>query len=249
MSTRCAASKADLEEQAVRPRPLGRPGTRPGGHLPAVLRQRRDQPAGAACARRHRRRRACCSSWPRPRRDAGSVAEVRRRARRAAQGRRRDGGPHPALRRVRLPRGAGGHPRRRRWRGRRRLRRDADADVPALGRAARLPDRGLRDLVRRGGGPQVGHLRGQGAVRLRHAVASSRAPTGWCGSARSTTRAGGRPASPASRSCRWSSRPTTSTSRRTRSGSTSTARPARVDRASTPPTRRCGSRTSRPASW
>ena len=46
-------------------------------------------------------------------------------------------------------------------------------------------------------GPQVGHLRGQGAVRLRHARASSRAPTGWCGSARSTTRAAGRPASPA----------------------------------------------------
>ena len=46
-------------------------------------------------------------------------------------------------------------------------------------------------------GHQVGHLRGQGAVRLRHAVASSRAPTGWSGSARSTTRAAGRRRSPA----------------------------------------------------
>ncbi len=43
-------------------------------------------------------------------------------------------------------------------RRRRRLRRDADADVPALGRAARLPDRGLRHLLRRGGRHQVGDL-------------------------------------------------------------------------------------------
>ena len=48
-------------------------------------------------------------------------------------------------------------------------------------------------------GHQVGHVRGQGAVRLRHALASSRAPTGWCGSARSTTRAAARRRSPASR--------------------------------------------------
>ena len=44
------------------------------------------------------------------------------------------------------------------------------ADVPALGRAARLPDRGLRHLVRRGGRHQVDHLRRPGAVRLRHAL-------------------------------------------------------------------------------
>ena len=67
-------------------------------------------------------------------------------------------------------RGAGQHPRRGRWRRRRRLRRAAAADVPALGRAARLPDRGLRDVVRGRGRHQVDHLRRQGAVRLRHAL-------------------------------------------------------------------------------
>ena len=40
----------------------------------------------------------------------------------------------------------------------------------ALLRAPRLPVRGLRHLLRRGGRHQVGHLRGQGALRLRHAV-------------------------------------------------------------------------------
>ena len=38
-------------------------------------------------------------------------------------------------------------------------------------------------------------------VRLRHACRSSRAPTGWCASRRSTTRAGGRRRSRASRCC------------------------------------------------
>ena len=50
----------------------------------------------------------------------------------------------------------------------------------------------LRHLLRRGGRPQVGDLRGRRALRLRHAVASRPAPTAWCGSARSTTRAGAR---------------------------------------------------------
>ena len=58
-------------------------------------------------------------------------------------------------------------------------------------------------------------------------LASRPAPTGWCGSARSTTRAAGRPRSPRSRWCRCSSRPTRSTSPTRTSASTSTARPAR----------------------
>ena len=68
------------------------------------------------------------------------------------------------------------------------------------------------------------------------------------GSARSTTRAAGRPASPRSRWCRCSSRPTTSRSPTRRSAPTSTARPAPAASRSTPPTRRSGSPTSRPAS-
>ena len=129
-----------------------------------------------------------------------------------AQGDRRARGPHPAVGRVRPARGARHHPGRGRWRRRRRLRRDADADVPALGGAARLPDRGLRHLLRRGGRHQVGDVRGQGALRATARCRSSRAPTGWCASRRSTTRAGGRRRSPASRCCRSSSRPTTSRS-------------------------------------
>ena len=67
-------------------------------------------------------------------------------------------------------------PLRRRWRRRRRLRRDADADVHPLGRAAPLPRRGLRHLLRRGGRPQVGHLRDPRAVRLRHPLGRGRHP-------------------------------------------------------------------------
>ena len=157
-------------------------------------------------------------------------------------------GPHPALRRVRRPRGAGHHQRRGGRRRRRRLRRDAAAHVPALGRAAQLPDRGLRHLLRGGGRHQVGHLRGQVPVRVRHAARRARVRTGWCASARSTTRAAGRPRSPASTSCRSSSRPTTSRSPRTSSGSTSTAPPAPAARASTPPTPPYASPTCPPAS-
>lgn len=51
----------------------------------------------------------------------------------------------------------------------------------------------------------------------------NRAPTGWCGSARSTTRAGDRRRSPKSKCCRWWRPPTTLTSPRAMSASTSIA--------------------------
>jgi hypothetical protein len=73
------------------------------------------------------------------------------------------------------------------------------------------------------------------------------APTGWSGSARSTTRAGGRPGLPRSRWFRSSSRPTRSRSLTRTSGSTSTVRPAPVGSRSTRPTRPSASPTSRPA--
>jgi len=50
------------------------------------------------------------------------------------------------------------------------LRRDADADVSALGRAPRLRHRGLRHLLCRGGRHQVGHVRGARSACLRHVV-------------------------------------------------------------------------------
>ena len=81
--------------------------------------------------------------------------------------------------RVRRARGGRHDPLRRRRRRRRRLRRDADADVPALGRAARLPDEGHGHLLRRGGRAEVGDLRGQRALRVRHLSRRGRhAPAG-----------------------------------------------------------------------
>lgn len=65
------------------------------------------------------------------------------------------------------------------WCGRRRLRRAASAHVSALGRAPRLPDGGLRDLVRGRGRHQVDHLRGEGPLRLRHPLGrAGHAPAG-----------------------------------------------------------------------
>ena len=61
-------------------------------------------------------------------------------------------------------------PLRRRWRRRGGLRRDADADVHALGRAQQVPRRGLRHVLRRGGRPEVRDLRDPRALRLRHAL-------------------------------------------------------------------------------
>ena len=108
--------------------------------------------------------------------DAASLAEAEVELPQGQEGRRGARGPHPAVGRVRRPRGPDHHPLRRRWRRRRGLRRDADADVRALGRAAQVPRRGLRDLLRRGGGPQVGHLRHPRAVRLRHPLGRGRHP-------------------------------------------------------------------------
>ena len=89
-------------------------------------------------------------------------------------------------------------------------------------------------------GHQVGHLR-RSTRRTPTARCRSRpAPTGWSGSARSTTRAAGRPASPRSRWSRSSSRPTRSRSPTRTSGSTSTAPADPAASRSTPPTRRSG---------
>ena len=65
----------------------------------------RDQPAGAACARRLDDA-ACCSRWPRPRATSRLARRGGQRDRRADPSDRRAGDPHPALRRVRRPRGA-----------------------------------------------------------------------------------------------------------------------------------------------
>ena len=223
-----------------RPRPLGRPRAGAGGHQPPVPRQHR-----ARAGHRHGRRASTTSRpssrWARRRRDADDDGRGRARARRPAARPSASSRSAPCCHGEYDEREAVVTIRvRRRWRRRRRLRRDADAHVPALGRAPRLPDQGHGHLLRRGGRAEVGDLRGQRAVRVRHTSRSRPAPTAWCGSARSTTRAAARPASPRSRSSRSSSRPTASRSPRTRSRSTSSAPAAPAARASTPPTRRSG---------
>ncbi len=106
-STSCRREKAELEAAGLRSRPVGRPGQGAAGHLAAVLRPGRDQPAGAA-ARSHSTTPGCCWSSAEAEADAGtSLTRSRPEVTGAAQGRRGAGGPHPAVRRVRLPRGAG----------------------------------------------------------------------------------------------------------------------------------------------
>ena len=111
----------------------------------------------------------------------------------------------------------------------------------------KLPRRGLRDVLRRGGRAQVRRPSRSTRPTPTARSPSRPAPTAWCGSARSTTRAAARRRSPRSRSCRCSSRPTRSTSPTRRSASTSTAPAAPAASRSTPPTPRSGSPTSRPA--
>ena len=148
------------------------------------------------------------------------------------------GGPHPAVGRVRRPRGGRHDPVPGGWRRRRRLGPDAPADVSAVGRAAGLPDRRLRDLLRGGGRDQVDDLHGQGALRVRHAPRRARhpppgpdQPVRQPGPPPDLLRGRGRGAG-------RRARPTTSTSTRTTCASTSTGPRAPAARASTPPTRR-----------
>ena len=206
----------------LRARPLGRRRERATHHLAAVLRAGRDAPGRGPAPPPGRHADAVG-----PGRGDGRRRLARRgrgRARRPAPGDRRARGAHAALRRVRRPRGAGHHPGRGRRRRRGRLRRHAAAHVPALGRAAQLRRRRPRHVLRRGGRHQVGHVPGQGALRLRHAVGrAGHAPAG----AHQPLRQPG-PAPDVLRRRRGAAgrrvSPTTSRSPTTRSASTSTAR-------------------------
>ena len=155
--------------------PVGRRGQRPADHLQALVPAVRGRPT---------RRAALASGRPRHHGRAVHRGSRRRlprggrdRAVLAAAGGRVAGGPHPAGGGVRPPRCVGHHPLGGRRRRRSRLRRDAAPDVPALGRAAWLPDRGVRHVLCRGGGDQVRHLPGAGAVRVRHAVGRAGHPS------------------------------------------------------------------------
>ncbi len=172
--------------------------------------------------------------------DPDSLAEVRSEVTALQLGDPGAGGPHAALGGVRLPRGAGDDPVRSRWGGCRRLRRDAAADVSAVGRAARLRHRCLRHVLRGGGRHQVRHLRGQGALCLRHPLRrAGHPPAGADLPIR-------QPGSPADQLRRGRGGPGGGADRRDRHpgrrdpGRRLSAPPARVARASTPPTRRSG---------
>ena len=120
----------------------------------------------------------------------------RRRSRQAARGDRRAGGPHPAVRRVRRARGAGHHPLRGRRGRRRRLRRDAACGCTCAGRSgtATPPTSTTPPTPRRRASSRRPSRSTPRSPTARSR--SSRAPTGWCASRRSTTRAAARPRSP-----------------------------------------------------
>ena len=242
------AEIADLGEQVAAPDLWDDQDNAHPRHRPALGCSRARSTGSPSSAAGSRTSRSWSSSAAR-RATPASLAEAETELRQDQEGRRGARGPHPALRRVRRPRGAGHDPLRRRRRRRRRLRRDADADVHPLGRAAQLPGRGLRHLLRRGGRPQVGDLRHPRAVRLRHALGRGRHPPAG---ADQPVRQPGPPADVVRRGrgrARCSSRPTRSRSPTRTSASTSTAPAARAASRSTPPTPRSGSPTSRPAPW
>ena len=118
------------------------------------------------------------------------------------------------------------NPRRgRRHRGV-RLGRDADADVPDVGRIQGVQGRDHRPRRRRrgrhpGGEPSTSRANTPTAIS-----AASRASIAWSGSARSTPRRGGIPRSPRSTSCPRSTTRSTSSSRTTTSSATCSARAA-----------------------
>ena len=134
----------------------------------------------------------CWSSSAEDEDDADTLAEAERELAALRKVARRARGAHPALRRVRRARGAGHDPLRGRRRRRRRLRRDAACGCTCAGPSgtATRPRSTTPPTPRRPGSsrPPSRSRRPTPTARCR----SSRAPTGWCGSARSTTRAAGR---------------------------------------------------------
>ncbi|CAA9314465.1 MAG: Peptide chain release factor 2, partial [uncultured Nocardioidaceae bacterium] len=154
--------------------PVGRPGQRPAGDRQALRAARRPRALHRAQgpARRPRDARGARRRGSRRRRagGGGGGGDAGRQGGRGARG------PDAAERGVRLPRGAADHPVRRRWCRRSGLRGVAHADVHAVGGAQQVPGRGLRHLLRRGGGHQVRHLRGPRALCLRHPLGRGRHP-------------------------------------------------------------------------
>ena len=166
---------ADLGRAGRRAEPVGRPGTPPGDRDGSPCCRARSSAFAELAGRIDD-----LGDHGRARPGGGRRRDADRGRVRAGHGSARPSRPsrcapcctaeyddHDAL--VTIRSGAGGVRRGR-------LRRDADADVHALGRAAQLPGRGVRHLLRRGGRPQVGDLRDPRALRLRHPLGRGRHP-------------------------------------------------------------------------
>ena len=177
-----------------RPRPVGRPRGRAEGHQPAVAPAvpsstgSRAWPSGSTTSR-------CWSEMAAEESDADTMAEAEAELDDAAASsvgelevRTLLSGEYDEREALVTIRAEAGRRRRR------RLRRDAAADVPALGRAARLPDRGLRHLLRRGGrASSRPPSRSSAPYAYGTLVGRAGHPPAGADLARSTTRAAARP--------------------------------------------------------
>ena len=153
---------------------------------------------------------------------AGARDQVPERVRRSSSK------PHHALRRDRSAQRHRDRPSRRRRHRIAGLGRDADAHVPALGRAPRLQDRDERLPGWRRSGHQVRYLHRHRRVRLRAACRRNRRPSPGAHLALRLRPSAATPPSPASLSRRRSTTPSTSISSPTNCASTPTAPAARA---------------------
>ena len=161
---------------------------------------------------------------------------------------RRARGGAPVQRRVRRRRRGRHRPRRG---GRDRLPglgRDPPADVPALGRTARLRGRDEGGLAGGGGRAEVGDLHRPRRERLRALRRRARRPPPGPDLPLRLLLAPPHQLRPGRRRAAGRRRRSRSRSTRPTCASTPTAPPAPAASTSTRPTRRCGSPTSRPAS-
>ena len=232
---------SDLEEQAGAPDLWDDP--EPPRRSPARCqpRQRRARARHRAWTQRHRRprgprragprRRATPTRWPRP---SASWPRCRRpsASSRSAPCCNGEYDEREAVVTIRVG---------RRWRRRRGLRRDAACACTCAGPSATATRRRswTRPTPRR---PGSSRRPSRSTRPTRSAPSRSRpAPTAWCGSARSTTRAGARPASPRSRCIPLIEQTDSHRDPRERDqGRRLPLLAAPAASASTPPTPRCG---------
>ncbi len=192
--TPCAREADSLQASGGRPTALGRPGAGAGGHPPAVLPRGGPGPAGrpALPARRHRVMFELAESeHDEPTREEATrdLAALRKEIDQL-EIRTLLSGEYDAREALISDQRAG------RRGGRGRLGGGAAADLPALGRAARVRDaRSTTPPTRKRRASSRPRSRSRRRTRTGRCAAST-ARTGWCASPSTTTRAAGRPPSP-----------------------------------------------------